>query len=278
MNLCNNFMLCRSCKSFLGYAIILSLEKLNISMCLFYFSRKIVFVISVFGICCGCSISNRNIDKQISQNLADLSAIDFEDQVMAYDPDDASEGNVAKSALRGLSPVINPGMLINISVVVSGRDEINKENCNVSREGDVYLPLIKSVTLSGLTIVEAEKKLTVLCREYFVNPQVDISFSRMGNDSFVSPWGYVTVMGNVVNPQRIALPQGRKLKLSEAVTLTGGLAPSAKDRAVVLIRRAGNGKIIKQKVNLRSIVAKGKIDRDVELLPNDYIFVPETIF
>ena len=254
-------------------------------MRLFDFSKRIIIVISIFGLCCGCSMLNRNVNKQISQSFGDLDSIDLNEPIMVH----ASEGtdrdingvsavNIVKSRKSGLSPKINPGMLLNISVEVAGKDEIYKESCNVSRDGDINLPLLKNVAVAGLTIIEAEKRLTELCSHYFVEPQVDISFSRAGQDNFVSPWGYVTVMGNVGNPRRIALPQGRKLKLSEAVALAGGLAPSAKSRSVVLIRRNTDGKIIKQKVNLRSIIARGKIDRDVELLPGDYIFVPETIF
>lgn len=263
-------------------------------MYLLYCIKRIVFVIFVFSICCGCSISRRNIDKQISQNFGDLQSVDLKDPAVAHSYVGTDAGadvgadvgvssivggvKTPKPKVKDLSVIINPGMLLNISVEVYGKDEIYKEGCNVSREGDIYLPFLKSVPVSGLTIIEAEKKLTELFSEYFVNPLVDVLFSQTGDDNFVSPWGYVTVMGNVVNPRRIALPQGIKLKLSEAVALAGGLAPSAKDRAVVLIRRADDGKIVKKKVNLRSIVASGKIDRDLDLLPNDYIFVPETIF
>ncbi|MCK5528874.1 MAG: SLBB domain-containing protein, partial [Kiritimatiellae bacterium] len=103
-------------------------------------------------------------------------------------------------------------------------------------------------------------------------------FSSKGQKNFVSPWGYISVMGNVITPGRIALPQGRKLRLSEAIALAGGLAPSAKDREVRLARRSSSGELVKIKVNLRAIVAGGKIDEDINLKPGDTIFVPETIF
>lgn len=270
----------------LKFLVKVNLEKLKILMRLFYFSKILVCFGCIFGLC-GCSMFRHNMDANSVFNSDDPGAVGFEEQVMASDDDTAVKvvsgdtnglpDDVDKVPDDGLLPRINPGMLLNISVDVAGINEISKENCNVSRDGDIYLPLLKSVGVAGLTIVEAEKKLTELCSEYFVKPQVDISFSRSEQDKFVSPWGYVTVMGNVVNPQRVSLPQGRKLKLSEAVALSGGLAPSAKSRAVVLIRRSANGKVVKRKVNLRSILG-GKIDRDVELLPNDYIFVPETIF
>lgn len=266
----------------LKFLVKVNLEKLNISMRLFCFSKIIVYFGCVFGLC-GCSMSRHNMDL----NLDDLGAIGVEEQIMVTDYAGAqvpisdiegASGDVDKVPDGRLLPRISPGMLLNISVEVAGINEIYKESCNVSQDGDIYLPLLKSVDVAGLTVVEAEKKLTELCSQYFREPQVDISFSISGQDGFVSPWGYVTVMGNVVDPKRIALPQGRKLKLSEAVALAGGLAPSAKDRAVVLIRRTADGKVVKKKVNLRSIVAGGKIDRDVELFPSDYIFVPETIF
>jgi protein involved in polysaccharide export with SLBB domain len=241
-------------------------------MHLFYFRKEIYFVVSVLLICCGCRTTSRDIVKSVTDNPGNLVGISEVPTRLAGDiSDDVKDDG-------RLFPKIDPGMLLNISVTVAGKDEIYKESCNVSRGGDIYLPLLENVDVAGLTIVEAEKKITELCLQYFVEPQVDISFSRTGQDNFVSPWGYVTVMGNVVNPGRIALPQGRKLKLSEAVALAGGLAPSAKDRAVRLIRQSSSGTFVKEKVNLRSIVAGGKVDRDVALLPGDIIFVPETIF
>ncbi len=251
-------------------------------MRLLYFSKKIIFVGCVLGLCSGCGMFRQNMDLPDGKNFDNLGAIGFEEQVMVHENVTSIRGSVAdiddtKEDGR-IFPKINSGMLLNISVAVAGKDEIYKESCNVSRGGDIYLPLLENVDVAGLTIIEAEKKITELCLEYFVEPQVDISFSRTGQDNFVSPWGYVTVMGNVLEPGRIALPQGRKLKLSEAVALAGGLAPSAKDRAVRLIRQESDGVFTKEKVNLRSIVAGGKVDRDVGLLPGDIIFVPETIF
>ena len=134
------------------------------------------------------------------------------------------------------------------------------------------------MSVAGLTVVKAEAKLTKLFSNYIRNPQVDISFSGQGQKNFVSPWGYISVMGNVITPGRIALPQGRKLRLSEAIALAGGLAPSAKDREVRIARRSSSGELVKIKVNLRAIVAGGKIDEDINLKPGDTIFVPETIF
>ena len=267
---------------------VISKEKLNILMRLFYYGKTIVFVVCILAICCGCSISRRNIDKQLSRSFDDLRSIELAEQIIPPADGNTDIDIVVKDIASDLpvsvpdpsvvSPKINPGMLLNVSVEVAGKDEIFKESCNVSREGNIYLPLLKNVPVVGLTIMEAEKKLTDLCSRYFVAPQVDLAFSRASKDKFISPWGYVTVRGNVVKPQRIALPQGKSLKLSEAVTLAGGLAKSAKDRSVMLIRRSSDGKIVKKKVNLHSIVARGKIDRDVDLLPDDYIFVPETIF
>ncbi len=217
--------------------------------------------------------------KNVEESSGDLSESGAESEdVLITSEDNGVEDYVADVAVAEYLPIIAPGMLLDVSIAVNGKDEINREKCNVSQEGDVYLPLLKKVNIVGLTIVDAESKLTELCGKYFVNPQVDISFSRGGQDDFISPWGYVTVMGNVITPGRIALSQGRNLRLSEAVARAGGLAPSAKDKAVVLTRRMSDGEVVKQKINLRSIVAGGKIDEDVKLSPGDCVFVPETMF
>ncbi len=236
-------------------------------MCVFQEIKKFFVVMCGLLLITGCSTSTLREAKKVPPVV--MSPVDAEQQVLLNN-EELSNDDVL--------PHITPGVLLNISVTVAGETEIYKKDNRVSQQGYIYLPLLKDVQIVGLTIPEAEKKLEKLCEQYFKEPQVEISFSRVGQDDFVSPWGYVTVMGNVVTPGRIALPQGRKLHVSEAVALAGGLAPSAKARAIRLTRKTSSGKLIKKKINLHAIVAGGRVDKDIELLPGDIIFVPESIF
>ena len=173
------------------------------------------------------------------------------------------------------APRLSPGVRVKVEVTVGGSQEI-EETCSVSTQGELHLPLIKSVPVGGMTREEAVAYLTERYRKFLRDPEVSIVFSAAGEGEGISPWGYVTVMGRVKSPKRIALPGLRGLTLSQAIALAGGLDTSAKDRSVRLTRRKPDGTFDKQTVNLREIVASGRVEEDILLRDGDIIFVPET--
>jgi len=175
-------------------------------------------------------------------------------------------------------PRLVPGVRIDVTVAVGDRAEILVKNRPISPQGELELPLIKVVKVGDLTRKEGIEKLTGLYKEYFLNPEVRIIFSQFEGAEAVSPWGYVTVTGRVKQPRRIALTASGKLTLSQAVTMAGGLATSAKDKSVRITRRCSDGTIEKQSVNLRKIVSSGQLENDIVLQDGDIVFVPETLF
>jgi polysaccharide export outer membrane protein len=115
-------------------------------------------------------------------------------------------------------------------------------------------------------------------KDYFVNPQVIVDFVRDENKEGISPWGYVTVLGRVKKPGRIAIPATRDLTVSGAIQQAGGLDTSAQLGAIHVTRRAPNGKTVTKDVNLNAIGVGGRVEDDIVLESDDVVYVPESTF
>ena len=94
----------------------------------------------------------------------------------------------------------------------------------------------------------------------------------------VSPWGFVTVLGRVEKPGRIALPATRDMTVSGAIQKAGGFATSAKDNGILVTRLLPNGKTEARTINMRAVGTAGRLQEDIILEANDVVFVPEAMF
>ena len=174
---------------------------------------------------------------------------------------------------------LRAGLVVGVTVLVSGKREIEEHAKRVADSGTITLPMLGSVVVKDKTLDELAIHLEVLYREYFVNPQVIVDFVRDESPEAVSPWGFATVLGRVKKPGRISLPATRDLTVSGAIQQAGGFDTSAKDSAIrVTRRREDTGAIETREVNLRAVGALGKLEDDVAVQPDDVIFVPELIF
>ena len=173
---------------------------------------------------------------------------------------------------------MSPGLVVTVSVLVSGKKEIDEPAKRISNSGEISLPLIGNVQASGLSLDELVAKLTTLYNDYFVQPQVVIEFVKDQNSDMVSPWGYVTVLGRVKNPGRVSIPPTQDMTISGAIQKAGGLDTSAKDSAIKITRQLPDGKSVQYEVDLRSVGSRGRVHDDLILKPGDVVFVSEMMF
>jgi len=173
---------------------------------------------------------------------------------------------------------LRPGLVININVLVAGKKEIDSMGKRVTDKGTIGVPLLGTVGVNGLTLDDLSAKLTTAYAEYFMNPQVIVEFVRDDNREGLSPWGSVTVLGRVKKPGKIIIPATRDLTLSAAIQQAGGFDTSAKENAIRVTRRRGDGSIQTREVDLRSVGAQGLVEEDIQLEPDDVVFVPEMVF
>lgn len=174
------------------------------------------------------------------------------------------------------SPVLLPGYMISITVLVAGEPEIQIDRKRIQADGRVELPLLGAVPAGKKTLKEFEIELRNRYNEsYFINPQVIVDFV-IGEDSDAFPWGYVTVLGKVKKPGRVRIPPTRDLTLTQAIQKVGGLDDYAKEKAVQITRSAPYDSETFT-VNLNKIPDSGGED-DLLLRPGDVIYIPEVVF
>jgi polysaccharide export outer membrane protein len=87
---------------------------------------------------------------------------------------------------------------------------------------------------------------------------------------------FVYVMGQVRNPGVLEVKRSNIPTLLQAIAQAGGFSERASKGRVLIKRRDEKGREIKIKVNVKSIIKRRK--KDIQLLENDVIFVPEKAF
>ena len=173
---------------------------------------------------------------------------------------------------------MRPGLVVNVTVIVAGKKQIEEIGRRVSESGTLTLPLLGALAVDGETLDSLTTLLTTKYREYFVAPQVMLEFVRNDQTAGISPWGYITVLGQVKRPGRVDIPPTRDLTVSLAIQQAGGFDVSAKETAILVTRRTAAGQSITRQINLREIGERGQVDKDIVLLPDDVVYVPELIF
>lgn len=85
--------------------------------------------------------------------------------------------------------------------------------------------------------------------------------------------GIVYVLGEVNRPGGFVMQDNGSITLLQALAQAGGASPNAAANKAVLLRRTGDG-LVTTKLELNKI-ARGRTE-DVELRPNDIVFVPNS--
>ena len=141
----------------------------------------------------------------------------------------------------------------------------------VTTSGEIHFPLLGQIQVAGLSVSELQEKLTQrLAQDYLVNPQVQVFIETYHARE-------VFVTGSVNKPGAYTLPAGKTTTLMEAIALAGGFHEHAAVNGTRIIR-IENGQEKRINVKANDIIKKGDKSKDVEVRPNDVIFVPESIF
>lgn len=197
--------------------------------------------------------------------------------------DDALAFSIAAEA-QGWVPsdstgILKPGMPIQVTVIVRGRIELEPQAQRINQSGNIGLPLIQIVRIGNMDLEDAEKLLTDEYSKFYREPLVNVEFAGAVDDPSLSPWGYVTLMGNVLSPGPIAMPPTRILTVSGAVKLAGGSDASAKKGSIRIYRPLPEEDSVEMiKVDLDVLGRQGAHSEDVRLQAGDVIYIPERIF
>ena len=139
----------------------------------------------------------------------------------------------------------------------------------IARDGTVQLPLIREVTMAGLSIRDAREMLRQLYdTKFLVDPQVFLTVVKYAQRKF-------TIMGQVARPGSYELQGGERMDLLEAIGLAGGFTRIANRGRVIIQRREGDG-VTAIKANAKRM-SDGK-ESPIEVQPGDVITVSESWF
>ncbi len=171
-------------------------------------------------------------------------------------------------------PKVRPGVAIAISVTATGTQGTEAKQYFVDADGCITMSLVGQIKCEGLTLVELQQKVEKAYKEYFVEPHATATFIYRSGENMVSPWGTVTVLGEVGRPGPVDVPATMDLRLTRALQLAGGANPIADKRRVLVTRCDKDGKQTKTRVDVVAIGEEGRPDKDMMLKAGDVVWVP----
>jgi polysaccharide export outer membrane protein len=135
----------------------------------------------------------------------------------------------------------------------------------VSEGGQINFPLIGAVTVGGLSINAAEKRIEGMLRDggFVLRPQVTIQLVRILSSQ-------ISILGQVGKPGRYPI-ELISSKVSEMIAAAGGVTPGGAD--VVTLVGTRNGSPVRLDIDLPAIMQSGRNELDVQVENGDIIYV-----
>lgn len=161
---------------------------------------------------------------------------------------------------------LGPQDLLSISVY---REDDLKKDTRIAEDGKIRFPLAGEVALGGLTTMQAEAALRDALKPFLLDPEVSVEIKEYRSHR-------VFVLGEVVKPGSYDFSPDRGLTAVEAIALAGGFTKYGSAGRTKIVRIVG--KAMQNIVVPVDQVMKGDKSKDVALLPDDVVYVPETIF
>ncbi len=174
------------------------------------------------------------------------------------------------------TPRVRPGVGLVVGVGSGAQQPVTMQVL-VDQNGDITLPhLLQSpVACDRLTLEALKKKLVKVYSEYYKQPQITVTFAPYDGKG-VSPWGTVTVLGEVSSPGPVNMPPTMDLTVTKVLQAAGGLRPFADKSKIKVSRCDKDGNRTTFTIDLNEIGEKGRIDKDIALRAGDVVWVPES--
>ncbi|NEP81059.1 MAG: polysaccharide export protein [Okeania sp. SIO3B3] len=135
----------------------------------------------------------------------------------------------------------------------------------IGPEGTIQIPLVGTVLLQDLTMLEAIAKITSELNQFIINPEVSISL-------LVQRPVRVTIAGEVTRPGYY--PVGGNYQISDALSAAGGTTFTADLRNLEVRRTLADGAVVTQGVDILTPLQMGASPPDLRLEDGDVVIVP----
>ena len=192
------------------------------------------------------------------------------------DAGDPAEKDLPSSRWDGEGPRVRPG----VGVVVQGgtvAQPPTSMTVQVDPNGYLTLPYLLQEPVLGkdLSLEALKQKLIKAYQVYIKQPQITVTFAPFDQNG-VSPWGTVTVLGEVASPGPVNMPATMDLTVTKVLKAAGGLKPFADKSRIRVTSCDKDGNKKRTIINLPEIGKEGLIDKDISLRPGDVVWVPES--
>ena len=201
---------------------------------------------SAFLLCMGCSFASDRSTPRVLVNSENTDGV-----------------NARVVETLGVQESLGSGDIFELKVF---NEEELSGKFRVSEAGEVTLPLIGRLSVSGLSLAAVEDEITKRFRKFIKDPQISVFVEEFKGRK-------VYVFGRVNKPGTMAYESG--MSIIEVITRAGGLHDLANADATS-ITRVVEGSEQKFTVSLKKI-RQGQV-KNVQVLPGDIIFVPESVF
>jgi len=158
--------------------------------------------------------------------------------------------------------VLGPGDAIRVQVFQN--PDLTVE-ARVSEGGVISYPLLGAIRIGGMSPTNVEKLIAQRLRDgkFLQNPQVTVNITTFRSQQ-------VSVLGNVTRPGRYPI-ETTGMRLSEVLSLAGGIAPTGADDVVLVTMR--DGKPMRLEIDLVDMFASGDLSKDPQMRSGDVVYV-----
>jgi len=191
----------------------------------------------------------------------------------ANSPDAAGSGTSAVMRTNSMS-VLDDKKKLGANDTVSFRVVEDRDNesqrLRVNDNGALEVPYVGLVPAKGKSCKELAYSIkSLLEKEYYYHATVILAVDRVSDKYKGRIYVYGAVKGQ--GPQEI--PPDESYTVSKAIIKAGGFGDFANKRTVKLTRKNGQ----EFKIDLKRVIEEGHTEEDLELQPDDQIYVPQRL-
>jgi polysaccharide export outer membrane protein len=156
--------------------------------------------------------------------------------------------------------MIGPRDVLNISV---WKEPDLSRSVPVRPDGNISLPLLNDIQVSGLTPMQLATEITKRLRKYVSDPQVSVIVEQVNSQ-------VVYVVGEVGHPG--PQPMLPDMTVLQVISIAGGLSQWANQKRIYVLRTE-NGQEKRYPYDYKQAL-RGNLSKNITLKPGDTIVVP----
>ena len=155
-----------------------------------------------------------------------------------------------------------------IKITIQNHPEVSG-TYSVNLEGKIQMDMVGDIDVTGLSKKELEEKIGKLISGYVEKPDISVTILEYRSKVYY-------VIGEVGHPGKFFM-RSESIPVREAVVEAGLPTLAASMRKCRLITPGKNGKVSTKDVDLYAVLYGGNLDKNLEMLPGDFLYVPSTV-